>query len=211
MCMKKIVIIGNGGFAKEIKWLIERINAKKKEWDFLGFIDEKSNIEDRGVIGNDSYVMNVTEELYVAIAIGNSRIRNEIYEKYKHNSNIRFPNLIDPSVLMSSKVRLGKGNIICAGTVFTVDICVEDFNIINLDCTIGHGTEIGNYVTINPGSNISGDVKIANMTEIGTGVQIIQGKTIGEKVILGAGAVVVNDIPAGCTAVGVPAKIIKRC
>ena len=41
MCMKKIVIIGNGGFAKEIKWLIERINAKKKEWDFLGFIDEK--------------------------------------------------------------------------------------------------------------------------------------------------------------------------
>ena len=60
-----------------------------------------------------------------------------------------------------------------------------------------------------PSVNVSGATKIGKETELGTGTQIIPGKTIGDYSIVGAGAFVVKDVPAGCTAIGSPAKPIK--
>ena len=205
--MKDLVIVGNGGFAKEVKWLVDRINAKNPTWNFLGFID--TDINNSNVIGDDNYVMNYHKELYVAIAIGTSIIRERIYNKYKANSNIKFANLIDPNVIMSDRISFGEGNIVCAGTIITVDIAIGNCNIINLDCTIAHDDVIENFVTVNPSVNVSGNVKLSSCCNIGTGTKIIQGLVIGDRSIVGAGAVVNRDIPENCTAVGVPAKVIK--
>lgn len=81
--------------------------------------------------------------------------------------------------------------------------------IINLDCTLGHNDVIGDFVTIYPSVNGSGNVSVGECCELGTGMQIIQGKSIGDYSIVGAGAVVVKNIPSKCTAVGSPAKPIK--
>lgn len=206
MCMKKIVIVGNGGFAHEAKFIIDRLNIIHHQWRFLGYIDcEKGE----NVIGDDSFVMESESELYVAIGIGSPEIRYRIATKYKTNSNVVFPNLIDPSVILSDNVSMGEGNIICANSVLTVDIKMGSFNILNLGCTVGHGVDIKDFCTFNPSSSISGNVLIEDGCDIGTGVRIIQGKHIGMRSIIGAGAVVVRDIPKDCTAVGVPAKIIK--
>lgn len=78
-----------------------------------------------------------------------------------------------------------------------------------MDSTIGHDAVLGSYTTILPSVNISGLVKIGECVSIGTGTAVIQGITIGEKTIIGAGSVVVNDLPENCTAVGTPAKPIK--
>lgn len=206
---KDIVIVGNGGMAKEAAWLLERLNQIKAEWNFLGFIDKTDSLKDSKVIGNDEFVLSAEKELYVVLAIGNTVIREKVYEKYKKNSYLKYPNLIDPSVIMSSQVKLGKGNIICAGSIFTLDIEVGDFNIINLNCTIAHDARIGNFTIMNSSTNVSGNVSIESFTEIGAGTKIIQGKRIGKNTVVGAGAVVITDIPDHCTAVGVPAKVIK--
>lgn len=197
--MKELVIAGNGGFAREAEWLVKRINAVNPTWRFLGFIDND----------NDAYIVNQKNELYVAIAIGTSGIREKIYKEYRKNPHIHFANLIDPSVIYSNRIFLGEGNIICAGTVLTVDITIGNCCIINLDCTIGHDTVMGDFVTINPGVNISGRVHIESGCNIGTGTRIIQGLKVGMNTIVGAGAVVNKDLPENCTAVGVPAKCIK--
>lgn len=205
--MKKIVVVGNGGFAKEVVWLIERINAVYPTWDFLGFIDCDTNA--KSVIGNDDFLVNYQEDIFVAVAIGSSDVRKKITEKYKINSHIHFPNLFDPSVMVSKSIVYGEGNIICAGVILTVDIKIGNFNIINLDCTIGHDVTIDDFVTLNPSVNVSGNTIIESISNIGTGTHIIQGLRIGYNSILGAGAVVVKDIPPKCTAVGNPAKPIK--
>lgn len=205
--MKKLVIVGNGGFAREVEWLVERINAQSPTWDFLGFID--SDTKASKVVGDDSFVIAYPNELYVSIAIGTSAIREKLYRAYKKNPNIKFANLIDPSVMYSDRVSFGEGNIICAGTIITVDINIGSYNIVNLDCTVGHDAVIGNCVTINPSVNISGNVTLGSGSNIGTGTQIIQGIQIGKNAIVGAGAVVNRDLPDNCTAVGIPAKVIK--
>lgn len=210
---KNIVILGTGGFAKEVAFLIERINKKQSQWNLLGFIDTVSKTEKLmgyPILGDDDWLLKQRNETYIACGIGNGIVRKKVIDKYKHLDGKFFPNLIDPSVIISDYFKIGKGNIICAGTIITVDVILGDFVTINLDCTIGHDTEIGDYVTINPSTNVSGNVKIQKYTEIGTGTQIIQGLNVGCEVVIGAGTVVIRDVPKQCTIVGNPARIVKR-
>lgn len=203
-----LVIVGCGGFAKEVEWLIGRINQVHHTWNVLGFIDKTASSKD--VIGDDHFILASQEKLAVALAIGSTGIRERLYALYCKNHNIWFPNLIDPAAIVPQEIDMGIGNIICANNIFTVNICLGNFNIVNLSSTIGHDVEIGNYNTINPGTNISGNVTIGNRSQLGTGTKVIQGKTIGDDVVAGAGSVIINDIGNRCTIVGVPAKVIKQ-
>lgn len=213
--IEDIIIVGAGGFGREVEWLIERINMNsvQKKWNILGFADD--NLEKGQKVGNTEVICNVGElsendkKVNVVIAIGNCHIRENIYHKLKTNSKILFPNLIDPSAIVDNKVSLGIGNIICAGTIATVNINMGNFNIINLSGTLGHDLHMKNFVTVYPHVSISGTVNIDDLVEIGTGTQIIQGLNITHDVIIGAGTVVIRDILESGTYVGVPSKKIK--
>lgn len=207
------MIFGAGGFGREIQWLIERINEKKDTWEILGYIDDGvetgTEIDGYQVLGGVGFLIDYPDALAVAVAVGNAGIRKKIVDKVSVNENLEFPNLIDPGVLMSHRIAMGKGNLICAANVLTVDIHMGDFNIINLDCTVGHDVEFASYITIYPSVNISGCVSIGDLSEIGTGTQIIQGKVIGSRVIIGAGSVVIHNLEESGTYVGTPARRIK--
>ena len=120
-----------------------------------------------------------------------------------------FATLIDPDAILSGRVKVGEGSIICAHTIITVDVTIGEHTILNLDCTVGHDAVLHDFVTLYPSVNVSGITELGECVEMGTGSQIIQGKKIGEDTIIGAGSVVDKDIPANCTAVGVPAVPIK--
>ncbi len=212
--MKDLIIFGASGFGREVAWLVERINKVSPTWNLLGFMDDNEEIQGKDV--NGYRVLGKTKdvsqypEAYFVCAIGASRIREKIINNMKViNSNIKFGTVIDPSVEMSDLVSIGEGTIICAHTIITVNIEIGAHVIVNLDCSIGHDAVLKDFVTLYPSVNVSGITQIGHAVELGTGMQIIQGKTIGDYSILGAGAVVVKDIPPMCTAVGSPAKPIK--
>lgn len=212
--MKKIYIIGAGGFGREVVWLIERINQTKPEWQLQGFIDDNVQIhgsmeDSYPVLGGCELLEQCGEEVWVVCAIGAAAVRERVINKVNGFKNVRYATLIDPSVIMSSRITLGEGTIVCAGTICTVDITIGNHVIINLDCTIGHDATIEDFVTIYPSVNVSGCAVIEKGVELGTGAQIIQGKRVGSETIVGAGAVVTKDLPDKCTAVGAPARPVK--
>lgn len=213
--MKKLYIVGAGGFGREVLWLVNRINEKEKVWDIQGFIDDNKSLHgktenDYKILGGCEYLKNLNEDVYVVISIGSAKIKEKIAEKLKEYSNVHFAILIDPSVIMSEKVKIGEGTIICAGTIITVNIEIGNHVIINLDCTVGHDSIIEDYATILPSVNLSGNTITKKYTTIGTGTKVIQGITIGENVIVGAGAVVIRNVEDNVTVVGNPARIVKR-
>ena len=108
-----------------------------------------------------------------------------------------------------SNVLVGEGSIICAGTILTTDIKIGRHVILNLCCTVGHDSLIGDFCSFMPAVNISGEVNIGEGVYVGTGAKIINQLEIGEETIVGAGAVVAKSLPAKCTAVGIPAKPIR--
>jgi sugar O-acyltransferase (sialic acid O-acetyltransferase NeuD family) len=211
--MKKIVIIGSGGFAQEVAWLIEEINSYKKEWELLGYIDDYyldrigNSYGGYKVIGDLNYLNSLHDNVYVVIAIGNGNVRKNIVEKIK---NKKFATLIHPNVRMSKSCVINEGSIICSNNVLTVNIEIGKHVIINLNCTIGHSSKIENYVTILPGTNISGDVNIDEYATLGTNSTIIEKKTIGKSSMIGAGTVIIKNVDDDVTVVGNPGKIIKK-
>lgn len=208
--MKDIVLIGAGGFAREVAWLIEENNKVKSEWNILGYIAEgKGHIGKYSILGGDDWLIDYPEEIYAVCCIGNSKLREKVIKKVSQNPNIVFPNIISYDAKVSDTVIFGKGCVVCSGTIMTVDINVGDFFICNLGCTVGHDTQLSDFVTVYPGVNISGNVTIGKGTEVGTGTSIIQGINIGNYSTIGASAAVAKNIPDKCTAVGVPAKVIK--
>lgn len=212
--MKDLIIFGASGFGREVAWLVERINKVAPTWNLLGFMDDNeaihgTEINGYRVLGGMAAVADYPDAYFVC-AVGASKVREKIIGNLKMiNPNTRFGIVIDPSVEMSDLVTVGEGTIICAHTIITVNISIGSHVIINLDCTIGHDAILHDFVTLYPSVNVSGMTNIGHCSELGTGMQIIQGKTVGDYSIVGAGAVVVKDIPPKCTAVGSPAKPIK--
>lgn len=211
--LNDLYIIGAGGFGREVAWLVERINKIEPRWNLKGFIDDNASIwgkRENGipVLGGCDYLKNQGEKFAVC-AIGTSQIRKKIIDNFS-GSRIKFATLIDPSVILSDKVNVGEGSIICAGTIITVNVNIGMHVIINLDCTVGHDAVISDYVTIYPGVHVSGNVEIGDCSELGTGMQIIQGKKIASNSVIGAGAVVVKDILESGTYVGVPVRNINE-
>ena len=209
--MKNLIIIGASGFGREVAWLVERINAREETWNLMGFIDDNPEIQGRvingyKVLGTTSDVASFQDCFFVC-AVGASATRKKIIEKLPVGT--KFATVIDPTVELSSLVEIGEGSIICAHTIITVNITIGKHVIINLDCTVGHDAVLQDFVTLYPSVNVSGITNIGECVELGTGTQIIQGKMIGCRSIVGAGAVVVKDLPEKCTAVGSPAKPIK--
>lgn len=212
--MKDLIIFGASGFGREVAWAVERINKDSPTWNLLGFMDDNESIQGNKI--NGYQVLGKATDIgdfpdaYFVCAVGASRVRERIIGNMKSvNPDVKFGTVIDPSVEISDLVTIGDGTIICAHTIITVNISIGSHVIINLDCTVGHDAVIQDFVTIYPSVNVSGITHIGHAVELGTGMQIIQGKTIGDYSIVGAGAVVVKDLPEKCTAVGNPAKPIK--
>ena len=213
--MQDIIIIGAGAFGREVKWLIERINeaGDNAQWNVIGFVDDgiaKGEIvAELPVLGGMDYLLGLKEQVNLVSAIAGVNVRKKIINKLRSKGNVHFPNLIDPSVIQSPSVQMGKGNIICASSILSVDIKIDDFVIIDWNCTIGHDVVMGSYVTVYPGTRISGCVDIDECCEIGTGTKVVQGLKIASDVVTGAGAVVAKGIEASGTYVGVPVKKVK--
>ena len=209
--MKNIVIIGAGGFGREVAWLIEDINKVKYEWNIMGFVDENKDL--KGKLINGYVVLGDLEwlkeqDIYAVCAIGDPKTKKNIIGRLS-GSKVKYPILIHPSVIKSDTNEIEEGSIICAGNILTVNIKIGKHVIVNLDCTIGHDVEIKDYSTVLPSVNISGCVITGECVNIGTNSAIIQGVKIGKNTIIGAGSVAIKDLPANCTAVGVPAIPIK--
>lgn len=212
--MKDLIIIGAGGFGREVAWAAERQNKAAPTWNILGFMDDAddvqgANINGYKVLGKLADSGNYPDAYFV-VAVGASRTREKIVSDMKAvNPSVKFGTVIDPSVEMSDLVTVGEGTIICVHTIITVNAEIGSHVIINLDCTVAHATVLKDFVTLYPSVNVSGNTTIGHAVELGTGTQVIQGKTVGDYSIVGAGAVVTKDIPAKCTAVGCPARPIK--
>jgi sugar O-acyltransferase (sialic acid O-acetyltransferase NeuD family) len=211
--MQNIVIIGAGGFGREVKTIIDAVNKVEKIYNFIGYYDdgiEKGTmINNFPVLGNLHDLNSSSEPISVLLGIGEPTTKSKIIAKLS-SDKINFPTLIHPSVQISEdEVAISKGCIICGGTIITCNIVIGSFVTINLNCTIGHDTIIDDFSSFMPSVNISGEVHIQEKVYVGTGAKIINQLTIGIGTIIGAGAVVSKSLPDYCTAVGIPAKPIK--
>jgi len=146
---------------------------------------------------------------YFTLAFGNNLGRKDIFEKLV-GYGMKPINLIHPSAVVASNVKLGSAIWIAANAVVNPGAEIGDGVVINTSATIDHDCFIESFSNISPGCHLSGRTRIGSFVFLGTGVITLPDTIIGEKSIIGAGSVVTKRIPPNVTAVGIPARIIKR-
>jgi sugar O-acyltransferase (sialic acid O-acetyltransferase NeuD family) len=206
-----IVIVGAGGFGREILDVIRAIDPAGSQWSFLGFVADikpKSQVLkriDANWIGTVSNFVSKPRSGHFVIGIGDPKTRRQLAKLFT-DVGMRPATLIHPSSTIGADVEIGEGSVICSHVSVTTNVRIGSHVHLNLNSTVGHDTNIGHFVTINPLSAVSGDVKIEDGVSLGTNSAVIQGLTIETGATVGAGAVVVKKVDAHSTVVGVPAK-----
>jgi sugar O-acyltransferase (sialic acid O-acetyltransferase NeuD family) len=213
--MKRIVIIGAGVHGREVAEILHHRSQQDETMPALGFIDEDHSLRNQlvdklPVLGDWSWFDGVDRsEIAVICASGFSNTRKQMAEKARRYG-LSFARAIFPSSYVSPAARIGEGVVICQSGVACRGATIGDHVIINLGAIVSHDNQLGDYSTLNPGVNLAGNVVVGEGCYLGIGCSVIQGINIGAWTTVGAGAVVISDLPSHVTAVGVPAKIIKR-
>jgi sugar O-acyltransferase (sialic acid O-acetyltransferase NeuD family) len=211
---RDLVIIGAGGFGREVAQLVRDLNAARPgSWNLLGFVDDdpsKRGTEVGGlpVVGDLDWLLASMSAPAVAMGLGAPCLKARINARLAA-ADLESPVLVHPSAWIGERVTLGAGTLVTAGCILTTDISVGRFVTLNLGCTVGHDAEIADHATLAPGVNVSGAARVAEGADLGTGSSTIQGVHVGRWSTLGAGAVVARDIPPNVVAVGVPARPIR--
>jgi sugar O-acyltransferase (sialic acid O-acetyltransferase NeuD family) len=194
--------------------MINSIKSLDDDFQFLGFIDNDPNRWGKELYGFPIFGgIEKVDELNKKGAVFCNLITSDCVTRYETGKALveqgaKMVNFIHPNVNLDL-VKVGVGNYIQENVVIQAEVCIGNNSSIHIGSLIGHETKIGNSVFVPHGCNLSGRLNIEDGVRLGTGVSIIPEITIGKWSIIGAGTVVIKDVPPYSVVVGVPGKVIK--
>lgn len=202
--MRKLIILGAGGYAQQLHFIVQRAG----QYEVVGFVDETEHAPPTlcGLpVRNSPVEFDLgNNDVDLICAVGTISTRRRWYEMFRHDYD--FTSIVDPSVIMAPDVKIGKNVVILGNTVCSSECSIADGVNINWFCLVTHHVDVGEFSNFASGVRATGHVKIGPEVDIGTDAVIIPRVNVGKGAVIGAGAVVLKDVPAGATVVGVPAK-----
>ncbi len=177
-------------------------DPEKREGDFFGF----------PVFGGfeclDEVKAHFDDLFFVNLITGSTKARYETSRFLAHNG-CRFTNMIHPTVDLTMTT-IGVGNYIQEAVIVQAGVHIGNNSSIHIGTLVGHESVIGDSVFIAHGCSISGSVEVGDGVLMGTHATVIPRLKIGKWATVGAGAVVVRDVPDFAVVVGNPARVVRH-
>ena len=207
--MSGLLILGGGGHAK----VVAETALASGHTSCIAFLDDRPlpSILGWPVLGHLDQALDPTIQAKfpaAIVAIGHSFTRLRWLAKLQ-TAGYRLPLLIHPSAWISPSAHVGPGSVVFAQAAVQAQAVVGIGSILNTGCSVDHDAKLSDGVHICPGARLAGEVKVGARSWIGIGSSAIQQVRIGSDVTVGAGSAVINDLPDGVTAVGVPARVVS--
>jgi len=211
---RRCVVIGAGGHAKVV---IDTLIAQGRFVPVAATDPsvKKARVLGVPVVGGDEMLPGLKRRgvKFFIVGIGgvpDCRPRALVFESTLRAGWLPVPAVVHPSAVIAAGVVLGPGTLVAAQAVIQPDAAVGANVIVNTAAVVEHDCVVGDHVHVAPGARVSGGVRIGAAAFIGAGAVVREGVSIGARAVIGAGAVVLEDVAAGRTAVGVPARILRR-
>lgn len=203
-----VVIAGAGAHCKVVLDIIQ----DTKKWNVAGLLDTCNAKKLLGVpvLGPDSMAQSLYDSgiQHAFVAVGDNHVRAKI-TSFLASIGFEMITIISRYAVVSQYAEVGAGTVVMPGAIVNAEAHIGNGCILNTNCSVDHDCDIGDFCHIAPGCAISGSTAIGEYSFLGTRAAAIDRVNIGTNVMIGAGAVVVGDIPDNCTALGVPARVVR--
>jgi len=211
--MSELVIIGAGGFGREVFAIVSALRATGVDWTVEGFVDDNPSVEDRARVADlGSRVLGPVQDLAsrqrpfaAVIAVGSPVARASICSVLE-NGPVAFPALVHPDATVGAAVRLASGVVVAPGARLSTNISFGRHVHVDQNVTVGHDATLGDFSRLNPQACVSGSVRVGVGAILGANATILQGLIVADRALVGAGSVVTRDVAPGTTVKGVPAR-----
>lgn len=213
---KKIVLIGAGGFGREVATIIEFINKYNPTYELLGFVDDNPKfvqgmtINGYPWLGNKEWVLDHKDEVLCNCTIGDPSVK-ALVQTSLEKQGVRFETIVAIGAYIFTPLSdIGSGCVFYGGVTVSVNCKIGTGVLLNQNVTVGHDAVIGDYTSIMPGTGISGGCKIGKEVSIGGHAFIVPERKIGDKAHIAAGSIVFTNVKSGTTVLGNPARRMKE-
>lgn len=213
--MKNLIIIGVGGFAREVYWQAQNSIGFDTEWQIKGFLDGDTKLAaeeyaklpaDIPLLGDINSYEIKNDDVFTC-AVGTPKVRRKLIEKILSRGG-KFINVISNFSFVVPTAKIGNGVIMAIGTAVSDNVEIGDFAAINGFTTIGHDAQIGKYSCIMAHVGVNGFTKIGEEVFIGGNAVLVPNAEIEDGAYVGAGSVVLKKVRAGAKVFGNPAAEI---
>jgi sugar O-acyltransferase (sialic acid O-acetyltransferase NeuD family) len=210
--MKHLVIIGAGGFGREVLAWARQSDAHGRDWLIKGFIDDRSDALDglaidAALLGRAHDYQPEPDDVFVC-AVGQPATKRHLVEVIAERGG-RFVSVVHRSAVIGENCRLGAGSILCPYAIVTCNVEIGDHVAINLHSSVAHDSKVGNFSQINCHCDITGWVTLGESVFVGSHASILPKLEVGEGAYIGAGSVVARRVAAGERVFGVPARTLN--
>lgn len=209
----KSVIIGAGKYGE-----VYLSYLRESGVDVVGFLDDDPTVADRQfgghpVLGPVTILSTLKEKFGIEAVycpLGNNRLRVTFLAQAR-NLGYQTPCYIHPSVRISPDVSIANQSVYILGNTYIMPhVVINQDVMISVGANIIHHTTLKQGVFVSNGVNLGASLVADEYAYIGMGSTIMTGvKKLGKDCLIGAGAVVIRDVPDGAVMAGVPAKVIK--
>lgn len=210
--MKKLIIIGAGGFGREVYNMIPLCKGYGEEFIIKGFINDITDALDKfegyaPIIGTIKDYIPQPDDVFIC-AIGDIAGRKKCVKLIEERGGV-FINLIHSTASCSRNTKIGTGCILGRNVVISCDCEIGNHTILQNESLVGHDTTIGDFCHFHPRVFVAGRVTIKNEVHIGPYALIHPDKKLADNVTVGAGSFVIRNIKSGYTVYGNPAKLLR--
>lgn len=208
--------------------IIAYIAGAKKKTPVKLYVKEKNYIDygpNAKVFGaGDRIVFGDWEKLRPILERSREEIEELVVEHDRRNSAVPMldlkdiPARIEPGAVIREQVQIGKNAVIMMGAILNIGAVVGENTMIDMGAVLGGRATVGKNCHIGAGAVLAGVIEPASATPViveddvlvGANAVILEGVRVGRGAVIAAGAVVVEDVPAGMVAAGCPARLIKE-